>query len=178
MKGRKKRDNCWYVKNAFKPVKILLEMNDAISINWKKIKRVVPKARKYALDRVSTINEIQNIVEAADIRGKALTLVFISGGMRRGAIEQLKVSDYIHVEGIGRLTVYNSDPERYVAFISAEACNALDKYLNFRRQHGEMISADSPLFNDSFDPIEQQEGSGQSIKDACNTTHKRTPASR
>lgn len=133
MKGRKKRDNCWYVKNAFKPVKILLEMNDVISINWK-------KARKYALDRVSTINEIQNIVEAADIRGKALTLVFISGGMRRGAIEQLKVSDYIHVEGIGRSTVYNSDPERYVAFISAEACNALDKYLNFRRQHGEMGS--------------------------------------
>jgi integrase len=133
MKGRKKRDNCWYVKNAFKPVKILLEMNDVISINWK-------KARKYALDRVSTINEIQNIVEAADIRGKALTLVFISGGMRRDAIEQLKVSDYIHVEGIGRSTVYNSDPERYVAFISAEACNALDKYLNFRRQHGEMGS--------------------------------------
>jgi hypothetical protein len=34
------------------------------------------------------------IVEAADIREKALTLVFVSSGIREGAIEQLKASDY------------------------------------------------------------------------------------
>src|SRR5215831_116000 len=56
------------VGNAIKPVKILLEMNDA-PLNWKKIKRVLPKARRYALDRVPTVEEIQNIVGTADIRG-------------------------------------------------------------------------------------------------------------
>jgi integrase len=146
--------------NALKPVKILLEMNDVISINWKKIKKVVPKVRKYALDRAPTIDEIQNIVEAADIRGKALTLVFISGGMREGAIKQLKVGDYTRLEGVGRLIVYNGDPERYVTFISPEACNALDKYLNFRREHGELVSANSPLFRDKFDPIRKQDRDG------------------
>jgi integrase len=146
--------------NTIKAVKTLLEMNDVASLNWKKINRVLPKARRYALDRVPTIDEIQDIVEAADIRGKPLTLIFISSGIREGAIEQLKVRDYTRIEGIGRLTVYNGDPERYVTFISAEACNALDKYLTFRRQHGEMISADSPLFRDKFDPIKTQEGSG------------------
>ncbi|MFZ0221954.1 MAG: hypothetical protein WAM42_09735 [Candidatus Nitrosopolaris sp.] len=56
--------------------------------------------------RVPTIDEIQNIIEAADIRGKALTLIFISSGIREGAIEQLKVGDYTRIEGIGRLIVY------------------------------------------------------------------------
>ncbi|MFY9873604.1 MAG: tyrosine-type recombinase/integrase [Candidatus Nitrosopolaris sp.] len=148
------------VGNIIKAVKTLLEMNDVTSVNWKKIKRVLPKVRRYALDRVPTINEIQNIVEAADIRGKALTPVFISSGTREGAIKQLKVGDYTRTEGVGRLTVYNGDPERYVSFISPEACNALDKYLTFRREHGEMISADSPLFRDKFDPIKRQEGTG------------------
>ena len=150
------------VGNALKAVKLLLEMNDVTSLNWKKIKRVLPKARRYALDRVPTIDEIQNVVEAADIRGKPLTLVFTSSGIREGAIEKLRVGDYTHIEGrVGRLTVYNGDPERYVTFISPEACDALDKYLTFRKQHGEMISSNSPLFRDKFDPVKRQEGLGR-----------------
>ena len=148
------------VNNAIKPVKILLEMNDVITVNWKKIKRVLPKVRRYALDRVPTVDEIQNIVEAADLRGKPLTLVFVSSGIREGAIEQLKVGDYTRIEGIGRLVVYNGDPERYVTFISPEASNALDKYLVFRRENGELVSANSPLFRDKFYPIKKQKGRG------------------
>jgi integrase len=148
------------VNNAIKPVKILLEMNDVITVNWKKIKRVLPKVRRYALDRVPTVDEIQNIVEAADLRGKTLTLVFVSSGIREGAIAQLKVGDYTRIEDIGRLVVYNGDPERYVTFISPEASNALDKYLAFRREHGELVSANSPLFRDKFDPIKKQKGRG------------------
>jgi integrase len=146
--------------NVIKAVKILLEMNDITSLNWKKINRVLPRGRRYALDRIPTIDEIQNIVEAADIRGKSLTLIFVSSGIREGAIPQLKVNDYTRSEGAGRLVVYNGYPERYVTFISPEACNALDKYLTFRTQHGEMISADSPLFRDKFDPTKKQEGRG------------------
>jgi integrase len=89
-----------------------------------------------------------------------LTLIFISGGIREGAIKQLKVGDYTRTEGVGRLTVYNGDPERYVTFISPEACDALDKYLAFRREHGELVSANSPLFRDKFDPIKKQKGRG------------------
>jgi integrase len=149
------------VGNAIKAVRVLLEMNDVTTINWKKIKRVLPKARRYALDRIPTTGEIQNIVEVADIRGKALTLVFTSSGIREGAIEQLKVSDYTRIDHMGRLMVYNGDPERYLTFISTEACNALDKYLSFRKEHGEMISANSPLFRDKFDPIKGLEGRGR-----------------
>jgi integrase len=154
------------VGNCLKAVRLLLEMND-VSLNWKKIRRVLPRARRYALDRIPTIEEIREIVEAADIREKALTLVFVSSGIREGAIEQLKVGDYtqIKVEGekivAGRLVVYSGDPEQYITFISAEACHALDKYLDFRREHGEEITKSSTLFRDKFDPIKGLYGHGK-----------------
>ena len=53
------------VGNCLKAVRLLLEMND-ISINWKKIRRVVPRARRYALDRIPTVEEIHEIIEASD----------------------------------------------------------------------------------------------------------------
>ncbi len=63
--------------------------------------------------------------------GKALTLIFTSGGIREGAIPFLRVSDYSHVKKqghlvAGRLKVYSGDPEVYVTFITPEACTALD----------------------------------------------------
>jgi hypothetical protein len=53
----------------------------------------------------------------------------------------------------GRLEVYNGDSERYITFITPETCHALDKYLDFRREHGEEIKKNSPLFRDKIDPI-------------------------
>ncbi len=59
------------VGNVLKAIRTLLEMT------WKNIWRIIPKARRYVLDRVPTIDEIQDIINVADLRGKALTLVFI-----------------------------------------------------------------------------------------------------
>jgi integrase len=131
------------INNWVKAARLFLEMSD-VQLNWKKIRRVLPRARRYALDRVPTIEELRDILDAADLRGKALTLVFTSSGIREGAIPYLHVSDYSHVmrEGhlvAGRLQVYVGDPESYVTFLSPEACIALDKYIDFRRQHGEAI---------------------------------------
>jgi hypothetical protein len=66
-------------------------MNDAIDLNWKKIKRLLPSARRFALDRIPTMEEIYKITEHSDIRGKALTLVLCSSGIREGAIENLTI---------------------------------------------------------------------------------------
>jgi hypothetical protein len=165
------------VGNVLKAIRTLLEMND-VYLNWKKIRRILPKARRYALDRMPTTEEIQDIINVADLRGKPLTLVFISGGIREGAVEDLKVRDYTRIDkqgqkidyrsrdasvtsSIGRLVIYNGDPERYVTFITSEACEAIDKYLEFRAEHGEMITDDSPLFRDKFDPVKGQYGHGK-----------------
>jgi integrase len=153
------------VGNCLKAVRLLLEMND-ISLNWKKIRRVLPRARRYALDRIPTVEEIHEIIEASDIREKALTLVFVSSGIREGAIEHLKVNDYTQIKRdekivAGRLVIYSGDPEMYISFVTPEACHALDKYLDFRREHGDEIKQTSPLFRDKFDPIKGLYGHGK-----------------
>jgi len=48
--------------------------------------------RRYALDRAPTLEELREILDAADIRGKALTLVLVSSGIREGAVPHLRVS--------------------------------------------------------------------------------------
>ncbi|HEY6884782.1 MAG TPA: hypothetical protein VI278_12170, partial [Nitrososphaeraceae archaeon] len=109
------------VGNCLKAVRLLLEMND-ISLNWRKIRRILPRARRYALDRIPTIEEINEIIEASDIREKALTLVFVSSGIREGAIESLMVNDYKQIKRdekivAGRLVIYSGDLEMYVSFV-------------------------------------------------------------
>ena len=135
------------INNWVKAARLFLEMSD-VQLNWKKIRRVLPRARRYALDRVPTIDELREILDAADVRGKALTLIFTSSGIREGAIPYLHVSDYSHMkkEGhlvAGKLQIYSGDPESYITFITPEACIAIDKYLDFRRQHSEEISYSS-----------------------------------
>jgi hypothetical protein len=141
-----------------KPIRLLLEMND-VSINWKKIKRTILPSRRFALDRAPTDEEIKAIVENSDIRGKDLALLFVSSGIREGAIEGAKVYDFVPIKRddtltAAKLTVYPGESEQYIAFASPEAWNACQEYLKFRQMHGEEITEDSPLFCDKFDPIE------------------------
>jgi len=154
------------VSNFLKAVRLLLEMNDA-TLNWKKIRRILPSARRYALDRVPTMEEIRDIVDATDLRGKALTLTFLTSGVREGAIEHLQVQDFSVIErdgkiAAGRLAVYRGEPEMHIVFLSPEAVGALQKYIRFRKDHHEEIGQTSPLFRDKFDPTKHQYGHGKS----------------
>jgi len=45
-------------------------MND-VELSWKKIARGLPKARKHAIDRAPTVQEIQKLVGYPDRRFKA-----------------------------------------------------------------------------------------------------------
>jgi integrase len=153
------------IRNPLKAIKLLLEMND-VALNWKKIRRLLPPARGYALDRIPTIDEIREILNAADSRGKALTLILLTGGLREGAIESIRISDYspVYSDGkivAGKILVYNEEPERYTTFITPEALNAVEQYLEFRRDHGEVLGYLSPLFRDKFDPVKGMYGHGK-----------------
>jgi hypothetical protein len=87
-------------------------MNDA-TLNWKKIRRILPKARRYALDRTPTLVEMHEIIEAADFRGKALTLVLTSSGIREGEmIKPTMVSNKITEEVFARCEFLIIDNER------------------------------------------------------------------
>jgi hypothetical protein len=89
------------VHNCVICVRLLLEMND-IFLNWKKISRILPGVRRYALDRIPTTEEIREILDASDMRSKALTLVLLSSGIREGSIELLRIGDYVPIKRNGK----------------------------------------------------------------------------
>ena len=113
------------VRNYVKSIKLFCEMAD-IPISWKKITRGLPKGKKYADDRIPTIEEIQKLVEYPDRRSKAIVCTMASSGIRIGAWDYLK---WGHIRPIERnseiiaakMIVYAGEDEEYFTYISTEA---------------------------------------------------------
>jgi integrase len=131
-------------------------MNDVTGINWRKISRMMPTARRYALDRAPTIQEMRFMVANSDLRFQAVLLTMASSGIRIGAWDYL---NWGHVEPLyeqdnklvaAKLTVYAGEPEEYVTFITPEAYQRLTEYVKFREEHGEKVTKESPLARDKW----------------------------
>jgi hypothetical protein len=145
------------VAGFLKAIRLLLEMNDA-ALNWKKIRRTLPPQRRFAEDRICTIEELRTILKNADHRIRALTLVLLTSGVREGAIEYMKVR---HIQPIAmngevvaaKLKVYAGEPEEYISFVTRECWDAVKEYLKFREEHEDHVNPDSPLFRDKFDSV-------------------------
>lgn len=142
--------------NRVKPLKLLLDMNDIDKINWKKIKRFLPSPRRFAQDRVPTMEELRRIYELCDLRGKAMLLLFLTSGIRMGALEGICIKHLQPMTQNGRpvaakLTVYAGESEEYNTFVTLETYELLQEYLSYRRRAGENITPDSPLIRDKFE---------------------------
>jgi hypothetical protein len=70
--------------NYIKAIKLFCEMSD-ISINWKEIIRRLSRGKRYANDRISTLEEVRKIVEYPDRRIKPIVYTICSSGIRLGA---------------------------------------------------------------------------------------------
>lgn len=141
------------IRNPLKAIKLLLEMNDVTSINWRKLRRLLSYGRDYALNRIPTLDEQKEIYDGADIRGKALTLTLLTSGIKEGSIQSLTISDWSPIYRdnklvAGKLVVYNGEPERYFTFITPECYHTIERYLEYRRDNGEELGHDSPLFRE------------------------------
>jgi hypothetical protein len=144
--------------NTRKPLRLLLEMNDVTDINWKRISRLMPKERKYALDRAPTLDELRLLISNSELRLQAVLLTMASSGIRIGAWDYL---DWGHVESIkksgeivaAKLRVYAGDAEEYPTFITPEAYRKLEQYIKLRESHGEKITKDSPLIRDRWETV-------------------------
>lgn len=123
-------------------VKAFLVMNDVENgLNWAKIARIMPPARKVGQDRAPTVEELRTILANADLRLKTIVLLLVSSGMRVGGFDYLRWKDVEPVtvgeQEFAKLTVYRGDPEQYTTFITPEAYQALQEYRARRANQGE-----------------------------------------
>jgi hypothetical protein len=149
------------IRNFYKPVKLFCDIHD-IELSWKKITTSIPTCKRFANDRAPTREEIQRIIKYSDRRIKPLVLTMCSSGIRLGAWEYLK---WKHVEPIRRrdrgddgnrivaakIIVYAGEKEQYFSFITPEAFEALEEWMEYRRTSGEDINGESWLMRTVWD---------------------------
>ena len=140
------------VRNYVKSIKLFCEMAD-IPIPWKKITRGLPKGKKYADDRIPTIEEIRKVVEYPDRRIKAIIYTMASSGIRIGGWDYLQHGHIRPIKTDGevvaaKLIVYAGEDEEYFTFISREAWPALNDWTDYRRSSGESITDKSWVMRD------------------------------
>jgi hypothetical protein len=142
--------------NYLKAIKLFCEMSD-ISINWKKITRGLSRGKRYASDRIPTLDEIRKIVEYPDRRIKPIVCTMCSSGIRLGAWDYLKWKHIIPILNANneviaaKIRVYADDDEEYISFISLEAYSYLKEWMNYRRDAGETITEESWLMRNLWD---------------------------
>ena len=138
-----------HLKNFLKPIRLLTVVFE-FNVNWKKLGKMLPVGRRYALDRAPTVEELRRLVSSKDARFKAIILMMVSGGFRVGSWNFLKIRDVEPIKKkneivAAKLTIYRNEPEQYFTFISREAYEALETYLESRRREGKTLGPNSPL---------------------------------
>lgn len=143
------------LRSYVKSLAFALEMNDAVGINWRKIRRILPEGRSSGSDRIPTQEEIQKIDKHSDIRERFILSAMISGGFRVGGWTNLKIGDIQDVIRDGRIvaakvTIYRGTKDEYFTFISPEAWERYQDYLILRSNAGEKLTGDSPVLRNIF----------------------------
>jgi integrase len=77
------------VRNYVKSIKLFCDMAD-LPVAWKKITRGLPRGRRYADDRIPTIDELTKLLEYHDRRIKAIIYTMASSGIRLGAWDYIR----------------------------------------------------------------------------------------
>lgn len=132
---------------AIAPIQLILEQNDVI-LNWKKIKRMFPRRVKPQGELPYTTKDIQDMLKSnSSPRSRAFIHVLASTGCRIGAIKELRVEHLQEIEDCCAITFQENDLEEYIGFLTPEAYQSLKEYFDHRREHGEVIRPESPLFS-------------------------------
>lgn len=144
--------------------------SNRLKVDSKFVGRRIPK-KPVLPHRSPTKEELAAIIEAANLRGKALAGLFASSGVRVGAIPSLKIrhrrkvrleelehhdcncKDRSHPLSFSGylLNAYEGDEEQYFTFMSEEASKWLDTYHKMRENAGEILTPNSPVIREEFD---------------------------
>lgn len=160
----KKINNPNSIPTKMAALKSLCEMSDVL-LNWKKINKMLPRRTKLTGQTKWEVDEIRKMLDVTSkLVQRALILIFCSTGCRIGGLVELQVkdiSDWAHTKGntpgtginvfekygCKTVHVYSGDDEEYTTFLTPEAANAVDIFLEYRKTNGEVISPESYVFN-------------------------------
>ncbi len=144
------------INGKLSALRLFFEMNDVIGLNWLKLRKMIPEKRKNAGGKPYTTKQVEILVNSSKTLGyRAIIHFMASSGVRVGAFEELKIKDVVKPSfesyGCKSVLVYADTIHEYHTFIHQEAVEALDDYLEFRKNKGEIITPESWLFCSPID---------------------------
>ncbi|HSF50857.1 MAG TPA: hypothetical protein VLA74_08870 [Nitrososphaeraceae archaeon] len=151
------------IHNYYKVAKLFCKMNDIV-INWDKLSKGLPPQKHYADDRGPTKREIEKLLQYPDVRIKPILLTMLSSGIRLGAWDYLRIQDVTPIKDqkgnviAGKIIVYSGEHDQYTSLITPEAWFSIENWINYRKQHGEIIKPESMLMRDIWQTSERSYG--------------------
>lgn len=130
------------------------EMN-SLTLHWKRLKKFKAKHYSVVEDKPYSLDQIKVLVDAAPLRDKCMILTMCSAGLRRGALQYLRIRDLEKNTkyGLYKLFVYKKEQEQYISYCTPECTRYIDQYLDWRQRMGEQLKPNSPLFRVEFDTV-------------------------
>ena len=144
----KRNTNPNNVPSMFRGIKHFCIMND-INPNWNILYKMFPQRQKTQNLRAYTKDEIVSILSCTkNIRNRALIYFLTSTGARIGVFDhELSIRHTKSMShGCIAVLLYAGHLEEYWSFLTPQASRTLTRYHNHRRQEGEILSENTPLF--------------------------------
>jgi len=139
----------------FNSVKLFYSMNDIV-MNWAKLSKMIPEQTTLE-DRAYTKEEIDKMLQLADIREKVIILLLTTAGLRIGALADLQIKHLTPMHSkkdnkllAGLLMVYANTPDKYFTFITPECYGIIQQYLEYRKRNHEKVEGDAPLIRNKI----------------------------
>ncbi len=125
--------------------------NDVV-VNWKKLYKLIPQNTKAGGDKAYSKEQLQAMLNGTyKMRNRFLVLFMASTGARVGALHELKLKHLSPIEDCHYVVLYNDEKEEYVSFTTPECSRLYEQYLQTRRNEGEVLTQESPLFRHDYD---------------------------
>lgn len=141
---------------ATSAIKHYYDMNDVV-LNWKKIRRFLEVTSANNL-RGYTHEEISKLLSLADVKYRAIILMYASTGMRREALTSLKLEDmeYIKDYQLYKIRLYRKTQHEHITFTTPEAAKAINFFLQNRELRRRNTKEDFYFHNVNPDSITER----------------------
>lgn len=138
------------VQNYINPVRVFFGMNDIMPNSYIITNAINSEDSIPGGGVAATDDDVKDILDATNNPMKKALVHFIaSTGIRPGALNDpiLKMKHLTPMsDGCKAIKVYDGSREGYWSFLTPEATKYLLRYINFRKEKGENIDNESPLF--------------------------------
>jgi len=146
----KKQNSANYIPSIMAPVELFYTMNGK-NFNKTLLHKMFPTKTKKSGYDYYTREDIQSMLDNTNkTRTKALILFLSSTGCRVGVIPELKLGHITNVENCKQVLCYADSKEEYTTFMTPEASQLFDDYIEERQQDREKLTAESPAFRQDY----------------------------